>query len=332
MTQAQVATASGLSQATVSKLENGLLSADDVNIDALAKALAYPREFFLSDIADYDFPAVYYRKKKSLVRALDEKAIRARVNIQRRGIARLLQSVDIPEVRVPLVDLQYVRKAATDVARDVRAQWGLPRGPIENVTRLLERAGVVVVPFEFGIDSMDGLSIHRTGDGIPPMIFVRADCPGDRMRFTLLHELAHLVLHHHLPIPPEDAEREADAFAAELGAPAADIRPFLTKLTLERLGGLKRHWGLSMLCILKRAEDLGRISEWNARQLWMQTSKLGYQTKEPIHVQAEEQTLLSKVLRVHMDDLGYSEDELRRAMQGDVAALRRPSRPMRAVK
>ena len=329
MTQGELAQIAGLSQGTISKLEHGVLSPDEALVEKLSAALSYPVEFFASDIADHDLPAVYYRNRQSM-RASDEKAIRARVNIMRRSIARLLQSVDIPEGRVPRVELERTSSRPWTIARDLRAQWGIPKGPIKSVTNMLERAGVIVVPFDFGVTTIDALSLFRPGDGVPPMIFIRNDCPGDRMRFTLAHELAHVIFHHHLPIPPEDVEREADEFAAEMVAPAADIRPFLANPTIEKLGSLKRHWRLSILCLLKRAEDLGRISDWKARQMWMLTAKMGYKKQEPIHVPPEEATLLPKVLRVHMDEFGYSETELARVMQGDVGALR-PKRQIRAV-
>lgn len=324
MTQGQLAAAAGLAQSTISKLEHGLIDADDAMVAKLSRALNYPVEFFASDITDDDLPSIFYKKRRSQVRASDDKVIRARVNIVRRGIARLLQSVDIPEWRIPGIELERMGQSPANVARALRAQWGVPRGPIASVTNLLERAGVVVVPFDFGISSMDGLSLHRPGDGIPPMIFIRADCPGDRARFVLAHELAHIIFHHHLPIVPEleAIEPESDEFAAELVAPAADIRPYLVSPTLEKLGGLKRHWRLPILCLLKRAEDLDRISAWKARQLWMQTSKLGYRKLEPIPIPPEEVTLLPKVLRAHTEELGYTEEEVSRAMQGDPSALR----------
>jgi Zn-dependent peptidase ImmA (M78 family)/transcriptional regulator with XRE-family HTH domain len=333
-TQGQLAAAAGLAQGTISKLENGLIAADEAMIAKMAEALGYPREFFTSDVTDPELPVVYYKKRKSLVRASDEKVIRAKVNIIRRGVARLLQSVETPPWRLPGIDLAHVSGTPASIAKDLRAQWGLPRGPIDNVTTLLERAGVVVVPFDFGTSAMDGLSLHRPDDGIPPMIFIRTDCPGDRQRFVLMHELAHVIFHHHLPIVPEvdDFEREADEFAAEMVAPATDIRPYLVNPTLEKLGGLKRHWRLPILCLLKRAEDLGRISGWKAKQLWMATSKLGYRKCEPIAVAAEEPTLLPKVLRVHVEELGYTEAEVARAMQGDPSALRPRQHQLRAVK
>jgi hypothetical protein len=65
--------------------------------------------------------------------------------------------------------------------------------------------------------------------------------PGDRYRFTLAHELAHLVLHNH-PAGDEEMETEADEFAAEFLMPAKEVRPYVAAPSLGRLGRAKAHW------------------------------------------------------------------------------------------
>lgn len=330
LTQGELATRAGVTQGTISKLEHGLISADRGTLEALCKALEYPEEFFTSEIQQRELPAVFYRKKAK-IRVIDERAIRAKVNIIRRSVLLLLRSVDVPECRLPEVDLTTSTMRPVQVARELRAQWGIPCGPIENMTNLLERAGVPVIKFDFGVRTVDGISLHHPADGAPPMVFINTSAPGDRMRFTLAHELAHILFHHHLPLPPEDAEDDADEFASEFVAPAADIRPFLLNLNLEKLASLKRHWRISMACILRRAQDTERISDYKAQQLWKLMSKLGYRTQEPVLVPQEELTLLPEVIRVHREDLGYTEEDMLRVMWGGFLT-HKPKPALRAVR
>jgi Zn-dependent peptidase ImmA (M78 family)/transcriptional regulator with XRE-family HTH domain len=329
LTQGELARKAGITQGTVSKLEHGLIAADEATLVALCEALQYPAEFFTSDFETTELPAVFYRKK-ARIRVVDERAIRAKVNIMRRSVALLLRGVELPEYRVPAIDLSKSTLHPALVARELRAQWGIPSGPIESVTMLLERAGVPVIKFDFGVSTVDGVSVYQ-GDGAPPMVFINTHAPGDRMRFTLAHELAHIIFHHHMPVPSEDAEDEANEFAAELMAPAADIRPYLLNLTLEKLASLKRHWRLSMACLLKRAEDVERVSEYKARLLWKNMSRLGYRTQEPVAVPQEELTLVPEVIRVHVEELGYSEEDLHRVMWGDFGAVKLRPPKLRAV-
>lgn len=61
------------------------------------------------------------------------------------------------------------------------------------------------------------------------MVLLNADLTNDRKRWTLAHELGHLVLHSNY-IDPE-LESQADAFAAEFLMPRHIIEPDLRDLT-----------------------------------------------------------------------------------------------------
>ena len=68
----------------------------------------------------------------------------------------------------------------------------------------------------FGTTQVDALSIYEVDDDIPPIIFINMQFPWDRLRYTMIHELAHIILHHHNPdyTLNTDCEKEADQFAA----------------------------------------------------------------------------------------------------------------------
>jgi Zn-dependent peptidase ImmA (M78 family) len=77
-------------------------------------------------------------------------------------------------------------------------------------------------------------------DGATPVLVVAATPAGDRRRFSVAHELGHLVLHH----TPEGAvyalERQADAFAEPFLLPSAAMRAALVPpITLTTLVALK---------------------------------------------------------------------------------------------
>src|SRR5690606_3432814 len=120
--------------------------------------------------------------------------IEAEINIKRMHLASLLSSIDMESNKsVPRVDLSDHDGDVQQLARSIRIFWNLPSGPLDNITTLLESAGVIVIEHDFGSDKIDATSIRR--EGMPPLIFVRDSLPGDRLRFTLAHELGHLVMH-----------------------------------------------------------------------------------------------------------------------------------------
>ena len=157
--------------------------------------------------------------------------------------------------------------------------WKLPPGPVANVIQAIEDAGGIVFKCDFGSNKIDALS--QWLQGIPPMFFLSNRIPTDRMRWTLAHELGHVIMHQ---IPSENIELEADIFASEFLMPALSIKPYLADLTLAKLAALKTHWKVSMASILKRASDLGVISDRQKTYLWTQMGAHGYRTNEPVQL------------------------------------------------
>lgn len=321
MTQASLATAAGLAQGTLSKLEHGRMAPKPEFLDALAEALDYEPSLFFEPMVRHELPVFFHRKRTRLA-AGDLRAIHATVEIARLQIKKLLQSVEPPPYRVPAVDLQSGERRPADVARELRAHWGLPRGPIANVTDVLESAGVVVVLADFGSPLIDGLSVYYPHEATPPIVFLNSRSPGERTRFTAAHELGHLVLHYHDALPGEGCEEEANAFASEFLMPSAEIRGALGAVTIASLASLKRRWKVSMAALLRKASNLGRITPWRSKQLWMEMSRLGYRTREPLPLPNEEPTLLREILDVHLTDLGYADAELARVLHVHPQALR----------
>ena len=104
----------------------------------------------------------------------------------------------------------------------------------------------------------------------------------------------------HSKYPNPDMEKQADKFAAAFLMPADDIRQYLNDVTLAKLGTLKPYWKVSMQALLSRAKDLGQITPRKTRTLWMQLSKLGYRTREPVELDLppELPSLFPKIIEV----------------------------------
>ena len=151
------------------------------------------------------------------------------------------------------------------------------------------------------------------------MFFVNEDIPCDRMRWTLAHEMGHVIMHH---IPTESIEDEANQFAAEFLMPARDIKPHLTDLTLAKLATLKPYWKVSMNALLKRACDLGTITERQRSYLWTQMGMHGYRTHEPVVLPQEEPTIVKEILDLHMGQLGYGSADIASLMLMDEQEMR----------
>lgn len=311
MSQATLAGELGVMQGTVSKFESGELPVSPEFVPRLAEVLGYPESLFYEPLEFRQLPLSFYRRRVK-VPAAKLKAIRARTNFVRMHVRRLLRSADIPELRIIRADPTHSPDAPAEAARQLRVHWNVPPGPVQNLIRLMEDAGILVVPFDFGTDQVDGLSLYDPRDGLPPVVFYNPAIPGDRLRLTLAHELAHIVLHHHLAIADEDADTEKQAFdfAGEFLMPEADIRAHLGNLNLQKLAALKEHWKVAMQAIIMHAFRLGRLTDRQRTHLFTQMGRLGYRMQEPVPIPAESPTLLQELIDYHVKDLQFTEQRL----------------------
>jgi len=151
----------------------------------------------------------------------------------------------------------------------LRAYWEIPSGPIDNLTDLVEQAGVIVVHSSLGESVVSGVTFAVSG--LPPLVVLNEEQPADRLRFTLAHELGHLVMH---KFPTPNMEDEANAFAGALLMPANDIRPYFAgrRIDFLLLAALKLEWKVAMQSLLMRARSLGMVTPKQERYLWQQLS------------------------------------------------------------
>lgn len=268
-----------VSQGYVSKAEAGHLAVTGERLAQYAAALGYPADL-LSTGADVDGVGIglIHHRKKAALGAVALRRIHAQLAIARLQCRRLLAAEPPPAhrfVHLPVTDLD----SPEDAARALRGAWKLPGGPISDLVAVIEQAGGLVVVQDLGTPNLDAVSQWDGSES--PLFFLGDHAPGDRFRFSLSHEVGHVVMH---PEPRSSAEqeREADRFASEFLMPAADIRPELTgPIDLNRLAALKQRWRVSMAALARRALTLSAISEWQYRNLVVEMSALGYRAKEP---------------------------------------------------
>lgn len=309
--QAELSRNSGVSQANLSKLENGLIGPTDEVICRAASALRFPKSFFYQSHRVVGLPiSVHpmYRKKASVgQKAIDR--LEAELNIRLMHLRQLLAATDFePELALPRLDPDEFGGEPERIAELVRRTWLVPSGPLYDLVGWIERAGCVVVHCDFAALSVDGVTVQAPD--MPPCVFLNRNQPSDRQRFTLAHELGHIVMHR---VPSPDMEDEANAFASALLMPARELRPKLGgKLTLQRLAALKPVWRVSMAALLYRAKAIGAITPSQSGYLWRQMSSMGFRRAEPpeLDFPAEEAGVLPEMIRIHLDELGYGIDEL----------------------
>ena len=81
------------------------------------------------------------------------------------------------------------------------------------------------------MDKFDGLTMFTSNQA--PVIWINRNIPNDRKRFSLAHELGHLVMHlrsENLEKPEDQKEIEANEFAGEFLMPESQCKEDLYNL------------------------------------------------------------------------------------------------------
>jgi Zn-dependent peptidase ImmA (M78 family)/DNA-binding XRE family transcriptional regulator len=315
-TQKNAASRLGVAQPVLSRMENGLIPPESAFLIKAAQVYQVPIEFF--DIRDpvYGPPVSVHpmTRGKSDVTAHELDLITAELNIRLMHLVRFLEGVDFEGTStVPTLDVEQY-DSPEQISGVVRAHWKIPSGPIQNLTQYVERAGIIVGFSKFGGASVSGVTFRVPGR--PPLILLNRSHPADRMRFTLAHEVGHLVMHR---FPTDNMEDEANQFASALLMPAAEMRAAFQgrRITLQLLAALKPEWRVAMQALLMRASHLKFLSANQTRYLFQQIAARGWRLREPAELDFPPETprVLQSILRSHLSDLGYSLPELTKLMR-----------------
>lgn len=305
----------GISQAMLSRAENRLSSFSPELIDQATRAYRMPQSFFIQTDTVFGAPVSVHPmwRKKTAVSAKEMDQIIAELNIRLMHLRRLLRTTQIEAAysipSLPVDDYESVEQ----IAALTRAQWLMQSGPVHDLTRVAEAAGVVVVHSDMAGSSVDGVTFSVPG--LPPLVALNVNQPADRMRFTLAHELGHLVMHR--TQPTQQMEEQANNFASFLLMPSKDIRPYFSRrIDLRLLAELKPMWRVSMASLLMRARSLGLLNYNQERYLWQQFSIAKIRQSEPpeLNFKPETVTVLPELISIHIRQLGYSIADLAKTL------------------
>lgn len=254
----------GVSHASIKKYEDGdAMPSSDILLQ-LARALQVRTEYFFRP-DPVVLEGIEYRKRSSLPKkrldaitheVLDQ--IERRIELENLFPQSPVKSfAPVEEVNDQMTSMDQIE----DVADRVRSAWNLGFDPIPDLIDVLETNGIRVFMIEADTENkFDGLAARVSG---MPIVVVGRHWPGDRQRFTLAHELGHLMLEGRLA-QDLDEEKACNRFAGAFLFPRESVRQELgghrNAIELKELGLLKEEFGLSMAGILYRARDLDIIS------------------------------------------------------------------------
>jgi len=267
--------------AAVSQYELGQSRPSGETLRRCAAALDVPVTFFTTGRPHLrlDTASAHFRSLRSTTAHQRQQAL-AHVELLWELIDQLDHVVELPKVDLGLpIGMRPGDPAAT--AGMLRKAWHVPTGPVVHLVRTLESRGIVLTQLpSVDAETIDAFSAALHGR---PMIVLSRKGNPMRQRFSVAHELGHLLLHPE-PAPGSRVhEREANTFAAELLMPAAEIRDRLpTPVDITALKETADGYGVSVAALAYRGKDLGVYSDSTLRRVMATLTKLGWRTDEPV--------------------------------------------------
>lgn len=303
-TTAELAVLLGVGADTYRRMESGHVNLAKY-LDAIADALSVSKDYLLKGpIELVPAGALSYRRKVAL-KSPQARHIQGMASLTAEFTSLIEEYVNLPTVSVPSVPLSS-QEEIEELVADLRRKLQMSDAPLRNAVALVESMGVLVFWVEADRE-FDGVSFWRAGR--PYILLNKHQLDGYRTRFTVLHELCHLICHR----TSEDVDRheeerkrldrEADLFASAFLLPASSFaRRFPRFGSLYDILDDRSYWKASCAAMIRRARQLNLIDEDRYRRLNVSISAKGWRRGEPNAAPPE----TSRIHQFFLDEAGES--------------------------
>ena len=253
---------SEVTKQSLSKYEQGAMAPRAKRMDSLAGALGVSKQFFTGEGMSVDLPKL----RKSSQCNLTEEELSATESIILFHAERFKSKAERLQLSIKF-DCPLSCKTIScfddvlSASYALRRVWSCGDGAIPSVLRLFERRGIWV--FEYNLPNQI-LGLSTWVDNKYPLIILdtrKEKTTVERLRFTALHELAHLLFNFSDDV---DEEKMCNKFACFFLFPEKTFKQEIfsshrNNLYIEELIDLRQAYGISVAAIVHEAYDLGVI-------------------------------------------------------------------------
>lgn len=285
----------GVTRQSVSKYERGIVSPSQEMLQSMAFYLQFPVSFFYkketTDSAERS--ALFFRSNSGVSKKV-KTACKYQVKWTDDVKQHLELYVDFTDVNFQAIDSDCNELTSADIeniALEIRRNWNIKDDPVVDLIGLLENNGVIVAQFTHSkycdFKGVEAYSCWK--NGTPYIMYNSVSKSAVRTRFSICHELGHLIMHS--AISKQDAvkkeivdaaDRQADLFAAAFLLPATSFPKDIRSTSVASLEPVKIKWGAAMSTIIKRCETLDILTENQLNYLKRQMTIKKYWYKEPL--------------------------------------------------
>jgi Zn-dependent peptidase ImmA (M78 family)/transcriptional regulator with XRE-family HTH domain len=249
-------------------------------VSALATALKVKPDFFYEPISEvWQEQECSFRHRRATPEWAKRRA-RAHGTLIGMVVSELASHVKVPQYRVPSITARTPTEIES-AAEQCRQQLGLGLGPIQQIGRVVETHGVVLVHHLEHADVIDAFA-RRGNFSVIVLNTVRTST--SRLIYDVAHELGHFVLHDGVETGSKESEDQANYFASAFLLPnrvfAQEFRA--RPLSWTHVFNLKRRWLVSANAIIRRAYNLSLLDAITYRRCYQHMSQKGWLKEEPM--------------------------------------------------
>lgn len=260
-----------MSATAVSKYEKGEILPDSKKLIAFANAYNVNSMELLKA---YDAPKMKFtsfRKKKRLT----GQNLSLLEDIIQNEVAKYLEVIEMNSINKVNIKLKKYSCNSLDDAEGAANNFRnyieiSNKQPMSDIINILENLGIAIIQIknpDNRFDDFDGLS--EIVNGIPVIVLLDSIKDGARQRFTIAHELGHLILN--INDDKLDEEKLCNRFASALLMPKeAVINEFgysRKNINFFELSVFKNEYKVSYTAIVYRLKNLNIISEYLYKSL-----------------------------------------------------------------
>ena len=276
-----------MSATAISKYEKGEILPDSQKVIAFANAYGVKAIELLKTYKVPEMKFTSFRKKKRLT----GQNLELLKEIIQKDVSKYLEVIELNNIetnnislkKYPCNTLEDAENAAFNFRNDINIS---NKQPIVDLIQILENLGIVIIQIkntDNRFKDFDGLSEIVTN--IPTIILPDNMKDGARQRFTIAHELGHLILN--IKDKKVDEEKLCNRFASALLMPNEAVKNEFGKsrgnISFFELTAFKKEYKVSYAAIIYRLKDLNIISEYLYKRLSIIISKnIGKNDPNPI--------------------------------------------------
>lgn len=315
----------GITRQMVSLIEKNERNPSQELISKISILLSLPTRYFYSeDSINIDDELFLFR---SMSKARASKMRMQNIRMKWLFNARMLleEYLKLPQLNIMPNSIDYRNlddEEIDELAQELRDHWKLGKRPINNLTYILEKNGFIISTNFFKGENFDASSGWIKGI---PFIFLSANgSSAVRNRFSIAHELGHLILHRFVDQEflgqvgaRKKLEKQANRFASAFLMPEETFRTDVFTNNIYSFIDVKRKWKVSIGSIIYRCKTLEIFSESQIGYLNVQLNKNKWRMLEPLddEIEDEQAKVLSLSIKMLFDNSKITLHELEESMK-----------------